>query len=197
MYTTQSRVEAYLDRDLTDEEVLLIDDMIVHISRYIDSYCNRSWLPIDGVDAEAEERYFDGNGRKEMTVGDFSSITKIEILDNDGNVFSTYESASDWQLIPYNGSVKSDIRLRSYRFPSGNGNIRVTGVWGSGAVPQAVQMVATSLVGKYLTKKSASGGKYKSESIEGYSYTLRDDAEQDKDIQRLLSTLDMYKRILI
>lgn len=198
MYTTQSRVEAYLARDLTDEETLLIDDTIVFISQFIDSYTNRSWLSIDGEFPEEEEvRYFDGNGNKELTIGDFASISEIEILDSDGNMFTSYTEDTDWLTFPLNKTTKSDVRLRSYRFPSGRGNIRITGVFGSGTVPQGVQIVATALVGKYLTKQSSSSGKFKSESIEGYSYTLRDDAEQDKDIQRLLSMLDMHKRILL
>lgn len=198
MYTNQSRVEAYLDRELSDSEALMVDDTIALISEYINSYTNRSWRSLDDEEEpEAEERLFDGNGLQSLNIGDFQSITKVELLTSQGNVYQTLDSANDWVLSPSNKTTKTDIKLRGYRFPEGVATVRVTGIFGGVEVPSAVVTVATALVGKYLVKQSNTQGKFKSESIEGYSYTLKDDETTDRDISSLLSMLDMHKRILL
>lgn len=198
MYTNQSRVEAYLDRELSDNEALQVDDTIALISSYINSYTNRSWSSLDDEEEPtSEERLFDGNGHKSLNIGDFQSITKIELLDSEGNVYQTLEEATDWILTPANKTSKEDIRLRSFHFPSGVSNVQITGIFGGSTVPSSIVNVATALVAKHLGKQSSSGGQFKSESIEGYSYTLKDSREADQDIAGLMSMLDMHKRILL
>lgn len=200
MYTSQSRVEAFLKRDLTDEETLFIDETIAYVSSFIDSYTNRSWQPLydeDDIEPIVETRVFDGNGRRELHIGDYSELVEIELLDSQGDVYQTIDLATDWVLTPANNSVYQDLHLRNYRFPIGTSNVRITAVFGSGPVPKGVVLIATAMVAKQLSKQAGSDGKFKSESIEGYSYTLKTDAEQDTDIRTMLTSLDMYKRILI
>lgn len=198
MYTTQSRVEAYLSRELTDDEALLIDDTIAFISEFVDSYTNRSWSSInDEEEVEATERYFDGNGRKELDVGQFTDPTEIVILDSQGDVQQTLELTTDWLTFPANKDVKTEIRLRSYRFPTGRSNIKITAKWGGGTPPNSIVLATTALVSKNIVKQSATNGEFKSESIEGYSYTLKDASDTDKEIAKVLSMLDMHKRILL
>lgn len=201
MYTDQSRVEAHLHRELTEDEILIIDDVIAYCSSYVEGYTTRTWLPVDPEDSdisdEPESRFFDGSDSKELHVDGFSEITKIKILDAWGNAFSEYSDLEDWQLFPLNKGVKTSIRLRLGHFPEGLGNIEIEGVWGGGFVPADVVMVVTSLVAKYLQKAGTNIGMYKSENIEGYSYQLLTSGEIDLDRDTLLKTLDRWKRILL
>lgn len=207
IYTDQARVEAYLQRELTDYEGAIIDDVIEYISDYISAYCNRSWFSIrneddEGSDTnedfaeEASDRYFDGNGQKTIYVDEFTGLTGVAILDADDNEFASYVPA-DLQLFPQNETVKDSIRLRQSKFPDRVGCVKVTAKWGSGQAPKSVIMIATILVGKFLKKTEINKSTFKSESIEGYSYSLQTAAEHDKEIQSALATLDMNKRIVL
>ena len=201
MYTTQARVEAYLDRALTDNEAILIDDIIVLISNSIEAYTNRNWSPLqddgDEDEAGATARLYDGNGLKRLTIDDFTGIESVRLLDSEGNEILNLILTTDWLTLPANTDTKQTVMLRNYHFPVGTSNVDVTAIWGSGKVPESVVIVATSLTGKYLTQSQTSGSKFKSENIEGYSYSLRDAAELDGDIKRLLTMLDMHKKILL
>jgi hypothetical protein len=207
MYTTQDRVEAYLNRDLTDYETLFIDDVIEHISSYIDSYTNRHWLSVDSDeddedDLEATTRIFSGNGKKDLIVDDFIGLEKVRMLNSQGDEINLLELDEanpelNWLLTPSNTNPKESIRLRNTHFPYGLSNIEVTAIWGSGKPPATVVIAATNLVGKYLTKTASSSGSFKRESIEGYSYELIDAASVDADTTRLLEMLDKHKKYIL
>lgn len=200
MYTDQLRVEAYLKRELTDDEMTLIDDVISSISETIDSYTNRHWLSVDQeLDDYTDvsfERTLDGNGHKELFIDDFSELESVDLLDSQGNSYLKLTSDTDWVLNSNNKAIKQSIKLRNYHFPMGTANVLIKAVWGSGSVPAGVVMVCTALVGKYFLKSSITGT-FKSESIEGYSYTLLTASDIDNDTQKLMTGLDIYKRILL
>lgn len=202
IYSSQSRVEAYLNRELTDNEASLIDDVIDYMSSFISTYCNREWLPVDAEDSDPEDieasaRLFDGSGGQELYVDDFIGLEKIELLDRMGNVLTTFDQNSDWMLAPLNKNPKQSIRLRTSRFHRGSGNVQVTAVWGTGNVPSDVVIVCTALSAKYLQKTGGSTGTFKKESIEGYSYELMTGAEVDADRERLLTSLDKWKKFIL
>lgn len=202
MYTTQAKVEAYLDRDLDDNEAVIIDDIIAHISQIISTYCNREWLSVieddedEADDVEASARYFDGNGSHQLVVDDFVQATEIKMYDSTNSLYLTLtnDSGNDWIVTPANKTPYDTITLRAYSFLRGIANIKITAVWGAGRVPQPITTVATALTGKFLQKMSTSGGKFKSENIEGYSYQLMDSRDVDADVRNLMTTLDMYKK---
>lgn len=192
MYTDQGRIEAYLNRELSESEIVLCDDVISSISNLIDLYCGRSWLPVDEtIDSEAETstRLFDGTGSRELYIDDFVSIEEINILDSSGGVINTLNQNIDWVLYPLNKTPKQSIRLNTAIFLRGAGNIQVEAVWGSGEVPQPIIKACTIMVANYFTKASKSG--LKKESIEGYSYEMRDLEAEDQDT---LSLLGFYKK---
>lgn len=203
-YTDQERVEAYLQRELTDYEGVIIEDVIEYLSEYISDYCNRSWFSIRDEDNEdgaetyetASERYFDGSGTKEIFIDDFIGLTKVDILDANDNVFTSFLPA-DVQLFPLNKTAKESIRLRQSTFPNRPGCVKVTAQWGSGEAPKSIIMVATILVGKFLKKSEINKSTYKSESIEGYSYSLQTSADHDKEIKNALATLDMNRKVTL
>lgn len=202
MYTDQARVEAYLKRELTEDEQNILDDVISYVSSDIENYTNRTWYSVDtsddDIDAEAaEERLFDGNGRRELFVDDFSILSKIEFLDDFGSVNLTYQASTDWLLYPLNTTPKNSIRLTGDVFPHGAGNIAITAIWGAGVVPAGVIMACTALVAKYMQKAGSNAGMFKSESIEGYSYQLLSGAEIDSDTNRIMDTLDKWKKVIL
>lgn len=205
-YTDQSRIEAYLNRQLTADEGNIVEDVIEYISEYINTLTNRSWFSVRDEDGEGEgedyaeeasTRLFDGGGSKELFIDDFTDVEKVEILDSQGNVFSSYEEDTDWYLTPNNTNPKTSIRLYGGRFPNGLGNIRITAKWGSGQAPKSVVMVATILCGKFFKKAEVNKSTFKSESIEGYSYTLQSNADHDEEIAKALDMLGMHKRIIL
>lgn len=200
MYTTQDRVESYLKRVLTSDEVNLLESAIKYMSSYIDGYTNRSWSDVDTEDEEEVEatlRYFDGNGRKELWVDDFTALESISLLDSNGNSISELVTDTDWLLYPSNNTLYESVRLRGYYFPYGSSTVAITAVWGSGDVPDDVVMVCTALVGNYLSGMGDEQGKFTKESIEGYSYELKNRTPLDSTTSMLMATLDRWKKITL
>lgn len=195
-YTNKANVEAYLGRSLTTSENTLLDGIIVYLSQFINSYTNRVWNDISGSDPSASSKVYDGEGNRELRLNDsVKSITKIEILDNLGNIYLTLLPA-DFISYPLNRDVTESIALRSYMFPNRRACVKVYGIFTDGTVPADVISVCSALVGRYINNASTNGG-FKKESIEGYSYELLSSDEQDSELRNLVSTLDMRKKVLL
>ena len=83
-YTEQAKVEAYLQRALTEQESAILDDIISVVSRIISKYCNRIWRgldeELDEYTDENEQRIFDGNGQRELHLDEFTSIELLELM---------------------------------------------------------------------------------------------------------------------
>jgi hypothetical protein len=202
-YTDQTRVEAYLKRELTEEEITILDEVIAYVSSFIDGNTNRTWLSVDTEqdeidDIESDERIYDGSGGKELFIEDsFIALESIKILDYQGNVSTTFSQESDWLLYPLNKNPKQSIVLRTSFFPWGAGRVAITAIWGDGIVPDDIVIVCTTLVGKYLQKAENSSGLYKKESIEGYSYETLTADEMDKDTDKTMETISKWKKYLL
>lgn len=194
-YTDQEKVEAYLDRELTDNEVILLDSVIGYVSNFISTYTSRVWNSIDGEEPEASEKIFDGTGKKELFINEFASLEKVEFLDSQGNLYLELEDDAEFITYPLNAEIKDSIYLRNYRFGLGAGRIKITAVWTSGEVPDDVIMVATALVAKFLSRRSVSAGSFKKESIEGYSYEILSSKESDEETKSLMLTLDGRRKV--
>ena len=199
-YTNQAKVEGFLQRELTDYEATIFNDLVASISSEIDSYTSRNWLDVGKTLSDlpdASVRYFDGNGGREIFIDDYASITSIEVQDDNGDARRTYTESDDWYMLPANKPTKGSLRLRNYIFDEGVGNVAITGVWSSGVLPADVSMTATALVGKSLQKNKALLEGMKSESIEGYSYTYLSPSDIDADNDKLWHSLDKYKKIVL
>lgn len=204
MFTDQARVESYLQRELNADEADLIDDIIEHVSTSISAYCNRNWLSVspededDTTELEPSTRIYNGSGTFDLYVDDFINLESVRLLDRQGVEYLKFDLDEsmpnrDWIVTPANSNPKNHIKLRYYRFVQGISNIELTAIWGSGAVPRPVTVVATTLVAKFLLKM-ASSGIYRRERIEGYEYDLVQAKDIDDETDRLISTLDIYKR---
>ena len=196
-YTNQEKVEAYLDRDLTANEETLLDGVIAYISNVINGYTNRIWNDIDGDAPEASEKIYDGNGKREVFVDDFTELTSVDLLDSNGDSYQTLSDVSEFINYPLNSGVYESIHLRNYRIGNGAGRIKVTAVFTSGEAPDDIVMVATALVAKFMARRSVNAGAFKKESIEGYSYEVMNGKDADEETKALLMSLDSWRKITI
>jgi len=194
-YTDQEKIESYIDRSLTANETALLEYLIEQVSQFNSDDTHREWDSLDGEDPEAETRLFDGNGKKELGIDDFSSLEEVNILDSNGDTYVTIDDPDDYILYPLNATIKESVYLRSYIFPDGPGRVSIKAVFSSGEVPNAVVMVATALCGKYISRFSQTASAFKRESIEGYSYELLTGVDIDQETINLLATLDGLRRI--
>jgi hypothetical protein len=194
LYTNQENIEKVLKRSLTAEEIEVIPNLIEATSSVVSGYLNRTYNDISGTNPAASARLYDGNRQKELFVDDFQSISKVELLDSEGDVFEAIDTPTRWLTYPLNTTPKNSIVLREYIFPMGNARVRVTGVFTSGALPSAITNAVSLLVADSLTQLDTNGALAK-ESIEGYSYELKSDSQFTEKQTALLQTIDRYRKI--
>lgn len=196
-YTSQEKIELYLQRQLNDYEAQIVEDVIENISSIIDSYTGRAWIGLDADAPVSSERVYDANGGREFYIDDFTTLEKVELLDSDGSPYITLEDADEFIKYPLNKTYFSSIYLRNYSLPRGSGRIRVTGVFSSGAVPKDVVMVATKLSASMINNSVSSVSNYKKESIEGYSYERMSTDELEAQDAKILKSLEKWRKILL
>src|SRR5690606_989439 len=139
----QAAVELYLGKTLKNGEAMLLNDLIAAVSAFISNHTGRNWLGVGKNESTVipESRVYDGSGTRELAVDDMLSVTKVEILDYLGTPY--YEiPLPEITLL----DSKDIIFSRLNRFPCGILNIKVTGKFSSGALPDPVKYVATQLV---------------------------------------------------
>jgi len=197
-YTDKARIQNYLLINIDDSFASQIDEWILVAQAYIDDYCGTSF------EGTSEARYFDGDGTRELLVDDFVSLTKIEILDESGNVDHTLDATTDYYLYPANKTRKNrivinrsnaDISIFPCTYPQ---NIKITANWGfSNTVPADIQFAATNLVaviikvGNYVI-----GNEIKSERLGEYQITYQDiDKMVNDNVMGTKDILDRHRRI--
>jgi hypothetical protein len=196
IYTNQSQVENVLQRELSTEEIAVLDSVIESVGKSINAYTGRNWLDIDADEydlPEAQSRWFDGNGKKELFISDFMDIDSVELYDSVGDLTNTL-TASDWIEYPLNTQWKNSLYLRNTIFPRNRASVKVTAVFYTGYVPSEVQLAAATLVGLVFSS-SRNVGDFKSESIEGYSYQLLTGSEITGQEKSVLDRLDYWRKI--
>ncbi len=110
-----------------DAQVLAL---LENISRAIDQFCNRFFFVKD------ETRYYDGVAGPLLLDGDLVAVTSVKTDDDaDGAGWETTWSASDYELLPYNGFPKNAIAVtpwggRSDFNKGGKKAVEVAGRWG-------------------------------------------------------------------
>jgi hypothetical protein len=115
-----------------DDELMVLSEAV---ARAIDGDCHRRFY------SETAARLFDGDGRRDLWLparpgeADLLSVTALEIDQDDDGVFETaFAESTDFRLLPLNASHKYVIDLLTRgslgRFPTGQGNVKVTGSWG-------------------------------------------------------------------
>ena len=105
-YTTEAQIEDYLERDLNSHEVGMIVTAIPAVDHLVDTICGRTF-----ENTTAATRYYDGNGKRELFINDFSSVTSIAYIDEDSVVTVTLEENEEYELYPLNADYKNSIVL--------------------------------------------------------------------------------------
>lgn len=145
-YTTISKVEILLGRELTEKEKFLFPTIHGSVKSFIDNAISSEY-----VESSVEEtRYYNG-GDLIVNIDKCHDIVKVEQVYSDETVASLYVADQDYEARPRNDVVKSWIESRIGRFPSGVANIAVTASFDSGeSIPSDIEYVATYMISKLL-----------------------------------------------
>lgn len=196
-YTNKTMVENVLQRNLTSEEETIIETAIEAVSSSINAYTGRKWLSLGkkAEDVEDEVKLFDANGKKELFIDDFISISKIKLLNGLGGVDSTI-AGNLVSYYPLNTAWKNSIYLKDRRFPNSRSSVQITGKFYTGEVPVEIQLACATLVG-HLFASARNVGDFERESIEGYSYDILTGEEKTAQEKATLDKIDYWRKVSI
>ena len=194
MYTTKGKIQNYLTVDISDTLDNQITDWITAVTNYIDNYTGKSFEETVGT-----VRYFDGNGKNEIQIDDFISISSVEILElnsTDVDYTLTEGANSDYITFPYNDTPKYRLQMtinsQIANFLTGEKRIKITATWGhSSAVPKDIELAATMLVSGII-EKGMKGGTIMSESLGDYSVSYAN-VDNLSSVLGVKNILDKYK----
>lgn len=199
-YTDQTKVQNYLQRELSvDEVAVLISFLIPAIKKWIDGITGSTFDQV-----AATTRYYDGGGSS-VDIDPATEVTAVGSIDNEGQSTFDYTSGTDYTLEPQNETVKREIVRRHGCFPQGQGRVSVTAKFSEfdGGVPADIQLVATRLAGAIIkgSKNDLTGGGLKSESLEGHSVSYATSTEDLASLANndpiIKSILEQHKEILV
>jgi hypothetical protein len=150
-------------------------------------------------------KHYNGNDKGILYVDDFQAITSVELLGPDNLAWKSFNVDTELRYFPYDITPKNKIIIyggvseNPYRFmgispfvfPRGFSNIRVTGNFGSYAVPpEDVNDLGINMVTVKRSKARMRG--ITSSSIGGESVTF-----SDKDLDNeMLTVMEDYKKTL-
>lgn len=197
MYTTKSKVEKYLNVDISDSFNTQVNEWITSVKKWIDKYCGKTF------ESSSSVKYYDGCGSRILDIDDCSSVpTEILILNADGTTGSilTEGASNDYLVYPRNEGVKNQIRLvagsRIGNFPMRDSSVKITAPFGfSEIVPDDVSLIATKLVGEII-KEGLKGGKLASITLGDYSADFQK-IDETADPLGIYQTLDLYRDIVL
>ncbi len=197
MYTTQAKVEQYLNTDLSavSSEVT---NWIASVKAWIDKYCGKTF---EG--SSETTRYYDGNGKQRILIDSFIGIpSEVSILEVDGTVHLalTEGQSEDYIIYPLNETEKNELALVAsaniLSFLRGKRRLKVTAVFGaSTTVPADVELAATKLVGT-IAEKRTKGGETKSEKLGDQTLTYKE-INEEADALGIFNILDQHREIYV
>lgn len=198
MYTDKATIQNYLLVNIDSSFDTQIDEWILAVQNWIETYTGRKF-----IQETATTKLYDGDGSIELIVNDIITISKFEILDEDGNVEATFDDVLFYYLDPPNDIPKTRIVINKFNaplpyFPKGKQNIKVTGTFGyAAAVPAEIKLAATQLVAGIIMDGNYDVGKeIQSERLGEYSITYQAISEQ-ADRLGVKDILDRYRNIPI
>jgi len=173
MYTTEEKIEAYLQINIDDSISADVDTWIGWVSKYIDRYCNTTFISADAT------KYYDTDGKSRIFIDDCTSITSLEFLDEDGGNYATLTENTDFWLYPLNETTKNEVRLDPYgrhsNFLIGSKRLKIVGKFGvETTCPADIEMVATQMVGDIIKQSSGEAKSKNSETLGEYAVTYQD-----------------------
>lgn len=166
-YTTKTVVKGELGITDTDDDTT-IDQIITAVSAWIDAYCGRTFGVPPGSGSirtytavpDGSRVYIDG------------AIEIIEITTDDGTrTYDTSVDVGDYEGAPYNAIADGKgythiLPLNGYRFPTGNGAVRVEARFGVAAIPAPIVRACILQTQRLYKRKDAPFGVVGSTSAE-------------------------------
>ncbi len=129
LYCDLSTFKARMGISGTSDDAALLT-LLEHVSRAIDTHCNRFFY------VKTETRYYDGCRSPLALDQDLAAVTALATDDNgDGAAWETAWAATDYELLPLNGSPKSAIAVTPWGkkadfLPGQRKALQVAGRWG-------------------------------------------------------------------
>lgn len=207
-YTTRSKVEQYLNADLSAVDSW-VTELISAAKIIIDRYTGKTF------ESASETRYFDGNGKDRLLIDPFHGTpTEVSLLNYDGTTDTTLAegAANDYVAYPLNSTEKNELVMtpnsRRQLFSRAFDNIlddtdsiadasvrrlvKVTATFGNAAsAPADIVVAATKIVAKWAEKR-LKGGTPASESLGDYSISFQTmpasqiEGDLDADVKQVL-----------
>lgn len=193
-YTSKEQIQNFLTIEINSSFDEQISSWISAVEKYIDKYTGRTF-----EESVEETRYFDGNGKREIDIDEFLSLSSVDIteISSDDVEISLIEGkGNDFVTFPYNQIRKFRLILTPESsiasWYSGLRRLKVSGKWGnSESVPDDIQLAATLLVAS-IVERGLNGGKVSSESLGDYSVSFSD-MENSSNVLNAKNILKNYK----
>ncbi|MFA6158893.1 MAG: hypothetical protein WC763_04725 [Candidatus Paceibacterota bacterium] len=193
-YTTAEKIGDYMliDIDPTFEDK--VDGWIEGVSRMLDQAANRKLVAEEAgegeEDASLEDKYFDGNGQRFLTIDDCVEVEEVAIGDINGD---NEEETEDYLTYPRIAPIRRLI-LKGGVFSAGVQNVRVKARWGLFAdVPKDIELACTIIVAGVINASTPGKQAIKSESIGNYQVAYTDE-KGIADFDRAKSIIDTYRK---
>lgn len=197
-YTSKAKLEQYLMTDIASSMDTYVDYWIEAAENFINNYTGRKHGFKES--ASASVKYFDGNGKREIIIDDFTEIDSLVILELDGDDVEwtlTEGQEDDYIIYPYDDTPKYKLMLtissQVGAWYKGNKRIKVTAKWGySATVPKDIELVATILVADII-KQGRDGGVPVDETLGDYKTSFERFNNNALKLSNIKKILDRYK----
>lgn len=194
-YTTEQKVEQYLNITIDPSISAQIEGWIAAMSRFADKHCNRTLMV-----ETAETRTFKGAGSRTLYIDEACEIVSVT---PDGG---TALAASDYTTLPANrpyilaiyGEGRYFDYSDKYLVNAFFGHIKAENVTDGVPenVPDELQLAVTMLVGELVNLSRNGGDDVQSEKVGLYSYTVKD-LENKQTYKTAVGLLNQYRRLAL
>ena len=186
-YATLAQVKSALRiTDSVDDS--LLEMAIESASRAIDQYTNRNFF-----NAGTAVRYYAPSNSLNVLIDDLISLSRLDTMDDDEQVYDTTWASDDYQLEPLNGITDgfeqpyTNIRAIGdyvYQVLDGEATVKVTGVWGWAATPIQVTQATVIQSSRIFKRLDSPLG-----IISGELGSMRVGSRLDPDVAQLVDSL--------
>jgi hypothetical protein len=186
-YATLAQVKAAL-RITDNVDDSLLEMAIESASRAIDQYTNRNFY-----NAGTAVRYYAPSDALNVDIDDMISLSTLQTMSDDDQVYDTTWASDDYQLEPLNGIVDgipqpyNHIRaIGDYTFLTlaNEATIKVTGVWGWATTPIQVTQACVIQASRIYKRLDSPLG-----IISGELGSMRVGSRIDPDVAQLVDSL--------
>jgi len=195
-YTTEEKVEQFLNVTIDGSVSAQIDGWAAAMSRFADKYCNRTLMV-----EESEVRKFSGIGSSTLHIDEACEI--VSVTPKGGSVIAS----TDLLEYPLNRPHTVALFREGGRFDKGNANYDVDAFYGyikaetvdedtkyAEETPEELQTAVTMLVAGLVNLSRNGGDNVQSEKVGMYSYTVKD-LENKEDYKIAIGLLDQFKKL--